>query len=92
VAHFTLQIVAAGPLLTAFVGVSQLRSEALRAANEPVPTAVRVQALVDTGASCTCVDPSVLAALELDPTGNVFVHTPTTGGTPETKDQYDAAF
>ncbi|MGH7559110.1 MAG: aspartyl protease family protein [Gemmatimonadota bacterium] len=84
-------MVSAGPILTAYVGVSQQRAEALQAAGEAIPNAVRVQALVDTGASCTCVDYSILSALDLSPTGSVPVHSPTTGATPETKDQYDAS-
>ena len=50
-----------------------------------------IRALVDTGASCTCVDPSVLANLNLTPTGSVSVNTPSTGATPHLANQYDIA-
>lgn len=87
--HFTLQIAPGGPILTAAVTVSEARAAALRASGKPVPDVVPIQALVDTGASCTCVDPSVLAALMLSPTGSVRINTPSTGNQPQDADQYD---
>jgi hypothetical protein len=93
VPHFTLPIdAAAGPLVTAFVGVSQARGQALVDAGQVVPAAIPVRALVDTGASCTCVDPTVLNGLGLTPTGSVPVHTPSTGAAPHMADQYDVSF
>jgi hypothetical protein len=50
-----------------------------------------IMALVDTGASSTCVDPSVLTALSLTPTGVVLLNTPSTGGTPHQAEQFDVA-
>ncbi len=87
--HFTLQVGADGPILDAVVAVSAARAMALDAAGVPMPSPVPIRALVDTGASCTCVDPSVLAALELTPTGSVRINTPTTGNQPVDRDQYD---
>ena len=78
-------------MLNAFVGVSQSRADALRAANLPVPPPTHVIALVDTGASGTCVDPLVLKGLGLTPTGSIPVLTPSTGATPHTADQYDVS-
>lgn len=78
-------------MLTAYVGVSQSRSVALKAAQQPVPTIQVIQALVDTGASCTCIDPSVISALQLSPTGSVGMSTPSTGSQPHTALQYDVA-
>lgn len=89
--HFTLQIGPGGPLLTAFVGVSHPRAAALQAANQPIPQPVQISALVDTGASCTCIDPSVLQQLKLTPTGSVSINTPTTGNTPHATQAYDVA-
>lgn len=88
-AHFTLQVTPAGPIIEAFVGVSIPRREALLAAGQTVPNPIHIRGLLDTGASGTCVDPSVLAALGLTPTGTVPVSTPTTGATPVVVDQYD---
>jgi hypothetical protein len=86
---FSLQVQPLGPLLSAVVGVSEAREEALRQMGQPVPPLVPIRALIDTGASCTCLDPSVLATLKLSPTGSVSVNTPSTGLTPHTADQYD---
>lgn len=90
-AHFTLQIEPGGPILQAIIFVSQPRIAALTAAGQTVPNPVPIRALVDTGASCTCVDPSVLASLGLTPTGIVRVNTPSTGTTPHSADQFDIA-
>ena len=64
---------------------------ALLASKLPVPNPLQIRALVDTGASGTCIDPSVLIALGLTPTGSVQVNTPSTGGMPHTAAQYDIA-
>jgi hypothetical protein len=89
VAHFTLQISPGGPLLDAFVNVSQARRTALTTAEQPIPPFMTIRALVDTGASGTCVDPSVPATLGLTPTGSASITTPSTGTTPHIADQYD---
>lgn len=77
--------------MLAYVGVSHARRAALIAANQPVPNVQQIQGLVDTGASSTCVDPSVLQTLALSPTGQVSVNTPSTGNIPHTADQYDVS-
>lgn len=89
--HFTLQFSAAGPILNGLIGVSQARRGALLAAGQPVPNLIQVRGLVDTGASGTCVDPSVLKTLGLSPTGIVTLNTPSTGAQPHTADQYDVS-
>lgn len=76
-------------MVNAVVGVSSARGEALVAAGQPIPSFLPVRALVDTGASCTCIDPSILKALDLTPTGSVTVNTPTTGQSPQVAEQYD---
>jgi predicted aspartyl protease len=77
--------------VNALLGVSQARRDALTAANQSVPQAQPITALIDTGASCTSVDPSVIAALNLQPTGSASVITPSTGPTPHQTSQYDVA-
>jgi hypothetical protein len=57
----------------------------------PVPTPVDVRVLVDTGASGTCLDPSIMTLLNLTPKGTVMIHTPSTGGTPCAHSQYDVS-
>ena len=71
--------------------VSQPRSQAVIAAGQSVPSPLVIRALVDTGASCTCIDPNVLKSLGLSPTGSVSVHTPSTGSQPVNQDQYDVS-
>jgi hypothetical protein len=44
-----------------------------------------------TGASCTCIDPSVLNQLGLTPTGSTQINTPTTGAKPASANQYDVS-
>ena len=87
--HFTLQLINEGPLVTAIAAASQARVAALTAAGQPVPNAVPMRALIDTGASCTCIDPSVLTSLQLAPTGTVTLNTPSTGSQPHVAYQYD---
>ena len=87
--HFTLQTSPQGPLLNAVVGISQERHVALMAANLPIPASIPIRALVDTGASVTCIDPSILQSLALSPTGNATINTPSTGNSPIDVDQYD---
>jgi predicted aspartyl protease len=48
-----------------------------------------IRALIDTGASITAVEPSVLSALGLTPTGEMEIHTPSTGGTAVKTPTYD---
>jgi hypothetical protein len=90
--HFTLPFqVGPGPRIDAFIAVSNARIVALQAANQPVPQSQRVLALVDTGASITSVDPSVITALGIQPTGALPVHTPSTGGTALQMNTFDVA-
>jgi hypothetical protein len=92
VAQFTLQLDPAnGPVLTVVIGVSVARGDALMTAGQPVPAGISARALIDTGASCTCVDPSILAKLALTPTGTVSVHTPSTGPAAHLAEQYDVS-
>ena len=89
--HFTLQVGPNGPIMDAFVAVSEARRNALTAAGQPVPNPMQIRALVDTGASGTCLDPSVPTALGLTPTGSASMVTPSTGAIPHIADQYDVA-
>ena len=89
--HFTRQLTNSTPLIYAILGVIQARADALKAANQPVPAQQRMNALIDTGASCTCVDPTIIKALGLVPTGSTQMLTPSTGSQPVTTEQYDAS-
>lgn len=90
--HFTLTIDAAGPVVNAGVSVSEGRKGALLAQNLLVPGMRIIRALVDTGASFTSIEPGVLAALNLTPTGTIDIVTPSTGSGVHTADTYDIDF
>jgi len=47
---------------------------------------------VDTGASFTSIEPSVLQLLELSPTGTIDIVTPSTGQNVHTTETYDVNF
>ena len=87
--HFTRQIDAKGPLLNVQLTVSAARHAALTAAQVPIPEPFGAQGLVDTGASSTCIDPSVVKHLGLSPSGKAQVYTPSTGEKAVSVDQYD---
>jgi hypothetical protein len=78
-------------MVLASVGVSAPRQAALLAQGIAVPPIIHVNAMVDTGATCTCIDPTILGRLGLSPTGSVPVHTPSTKGAPQLCDQYDVS-
>ena len=88
--HFTLGNSPQGPIVNAFISVSEARENALKEAELPVPDWVRIRGLIDTGASITCIDPTVLInSLALSPRGNTSVFTPSTGAKSVSKDLYD---
>ncbi len=87
--HFTITFTQGAPIINLAIAVSAARRAALQAANVPIPALQWVRGLVDTGASHTCVDPSVFQTLGLQPTGSVPMHTPSTAGVPMAADTYD---
>lgn len=90
--HFTLPVaLPGGPVIDIMVGPSQARAHALSQAGQPVPVPVSVRALIDTGASCTCIDPAALSTLGLSPRGVTPVFTPSTGSIPHLANTYDVS-
>jgi hypothetical protein len=87
----TTPLVPEGPIVTLLIGVSLARAGALQAANQPVPAPVQIRALIDTGASCTCLAAGALSPLSLVPTGTTQMTTPSTGQTPVQCSQYDVS-
>lgn len=75
--------------MVASVHVSEGRRNALEAAGEPIPNPRVIRALVDTGASHTSIEPSILADLGLTPTGTIEIVTPSTGDGTHTCGTYD---
>ena len=79
-----------GPVLSHVVfHVSVPRFTALVRAGEQPPSPVTGRALIDAGASSSCIDPSVTSSLGLEPHGTVPVHTPSTGDHPHLANQTD---
>src|SRR5438105_13440515 len=86
-----LRMSADGPLVDLAIGVSFPRERALRLANQAVPNPVQLRALIDTGASCTCIEAGALAPLGLSPTGVIPITTPSSGLSPAICSQYDVS-
>jgi hypothetical protein len=76
------------PVITLFLAAGAPRIAALEALGETPPAPVEVRALVDTGASRTAVQESVLDRLGLDPVGADSLYTASTGKTPKEVDAY----
>src|ERR1700679_2633414 len=76
--HLSLAISPRGPLLQFLIGVSGPRATALSAAGQPIPPHIPITGLIDTGASCTSIDPSILIQLGIPTSGTTTVHTPST--------------
>ena len=89
--HFTLPVTPNGPLLDAYINVSEARGTALQAAGQPIPNPQKIRALLDTGASHTCLDPSVLVALGIPPHDTLPILTPSTGNIPHNAHVYDVS-
>ena len=89
--HLSQQISASGPVLDLLVAVSRPRAQALHRLGQPLPPPVQIRGLIDTGASCTCVDPSALHSLNLTPTGTASIITPSTGASAHVVNQFDVS-
>jgi hypothetical protein len=87
--QLNLSMTQAGPIVDVWVAISEPRRTALKKAGQTVPPPVKVRGLVDTGASCTAVDPSVIQKLQVPATGTVSVLTPSTGTAAHVCNQYD---
>jgi hypothetical protein len=88
----TLSIGPGGPILDFLCGVSKPRAEALTKAKVAVPPYVAVRGLVDTGASITSFDSSILRQLGVVSKGTIQIHTPSTDhGKPHIANQYDVS-
>jgi gag-polyprotein putative aspartyl protease len=75
------------PVLTLFVAASAPRASAPAAEGAPARP-VEARALIDTGASRTVVERSVLRQLDLDPIDEELVHTASSGATPRAAGVY----
>ena len=88
----TFPITSDGAFARVIIGVSAPRIVVLGQAGINVPPAVIAHGLIDTGASCTCIDSTVLRKLQLEPSGTTQMVTPSTGEKPHLCNQFDVAF
>lgn len=85
----TLGASQSGPVVNIQIGPSIPLQNAMLAGGLTPPPPVTGTFLVDTGASHTVACGLLLAKLNLNPTGTVMCHTPSTGGTAVPMYQYD---
>lgn len=89
--HLTLSFDRFGPLVQVGVGVSQSMRKVLLDAGERIPDLQPANALIDTGASASMVDPAIVAPLGLTPVSFSPVLTPSTAGVPVMQPVYDVS-
>src|SRR5882762_6236356 len=82
-------ISASGALVMVRIGPSTQRVEELRKLGRPVVDD-EFLGLIDTGASVSAIDPLIAIRLDLESTGFVPIHTPSTGGAFVLRDSFDA--
>jgi hypothetical protein len=86
-----LPITSQGPIIPICIHISAQRFVLLQSINQQPPRSFFGRGLIDTGASCTAIDSSIVAALGLTPTGATPIHTPSTGNAPHYCNQYDVS-
>jgi hypothetical protein len=72
------------------VMATSFQVDTLRAQGMPCPAPKQYAALIDTGASCSVLDSSIIASFGLTLAGQTLVHTPSTGPQYESRNQYAA--
>jgi hypothetical protein len=87
--HFSNLIDNNGPIINVLIAPSFLRKNLLIAAGLPLANPIFARMLIDTGASSTCIENSILASLGLVPTGSILMNTPSTGQAPLPAFVYD---
>lgn len=65
-----------GPVVQLHIGVASALEQHLRSNGQSIPSPVAAQALIDTGASGTVVNPGIVSSLNLNPVGSTLIHTP----------------
>jgi hypothetical protein len=89
--HITIDLSANGPCIDIEVGVSIPREDALKKSKATIPSRVKVRGLIDTGASCTAIDPGIITQLGVPATGSTSIQTPSTGTTSHPCQQFDVS-
>lgn len=80
-----------GPIIDALVCVNERLQHYLQSQGKPVPPAIPVQLLIDTGADTTTIAEIHMRSLGIDPISKAPVRTITTNTTGETCDVYGAS-
>ena len=80
-----------GAFVQVCVHLSAPKIQALQQAKQPLPPPVVAKGLIDTGATCTAIDTTIVQKLGLAPTGMVPIVTPSTGAAPHLANQYDVS-
>ena len=70
--HLLMQ---AGPMLSVQVALPSALEEHLASQNQPIPPSIQGWALIDTGATRSCVDTQVISSLQVNPIGIATVGT-----------------
>ena len=78
-----------GPRLQVEVSIHPTLAQHLQTQNQPVPAPAVGWALIDTGATLSCVDDSVIQQLHIQPVGIIQIGT---AGGPQNQAQYPAQF
>ena len=71
-------LTASGPILQVSIGRSRELITTLSAFGQPVPSPHTVEALIDTGAQTTVINPETVRRLAIRPVGAVRINTPST--------------
>jgi hypothetical protein len=79
-----------GALVDIEVGWARSRARAARQAGRPIPPAIQVRALIDTGAETSCLHSTYVQQLDLPLGGLVMANVPALGG-PTFASEHDAS-
>jgi predicted aspartyl protease len=69
-------ILSSGPVVDILITVSAKLEDKLKQEGKPIPPPEKVPALIDTGASHTCISQSIIDKLMLEPVGVININTP----------------
>jgi hypothetical protein len=83
-------LTADGPVIEVIVGMTAAEARQRRSAGQTAPPSLTLRALIDTGASQTCIDTGSAQALALTSTGSGSFLIPSLGG-PLTLHQYEVS-
>ena len=89
--HITYTLSSGRPLIDAYIGLSKSRLEAYQTAGKIPPSPMHARALIDTGATSSCIDTKIIRGLNLTPRGKAQCLTASSGTAPVITDQYDVS-